>query len=47
LPSDAAVFIARFGIVLAGNDVAHTAQPLLPIASAHEQALAQQWMAQP
>jgi hypothetical protein len=47
LPADAAIFIARFGIVLAGNDAAHAAQPLLPIASAHERALAQQWMAQP
>jgi hypothetical protein len=33
--------------MFAGNDVAHTAQPQLPIASAHEQALARQWIAQP
>ena len=44
--ADAAIFIARLGMVLAGNGVAHTAQPLLPVASAHERALAQQWMAQ-
>jgi hypothetical protein len=47
LPADAAIFIARFGMVLAGNDVAHAAQPQFPVASAHERALAQQWMAQP
>ena len=46
LPVGAAIFIVRFGMVLAGNDAAHTAQPLLPVASAHELALAQQWMAQ-
>jgi hypothetical protein len=47
LPAGTAIFIVRFGIVLAGNAVAHTAQPLLPVASAHERALAQQWMTQP
>jgi hypothetical protein len=47
LPADAAIFIARFGMVLAGNAAAHTAQPQLPIASAHEQLLAQQWIALP
>jgi hypothetical protein len=46
LPADAAIYIVRFGIVLAGNDVAHAAQPLLPVASAHERALAQQWVTQ-
>ena len=45
-PADVAILIVRFGIVLAGNDVAHTAHPLLPVASAHERALAQQWMTQ-
>ena len=46
LPADAAIFIARFGMVLAGNDAAHAAQPQFPVASAHERALAQQWIAQ-
>ena len=41
----AAIFIARCGVVLAGNDAAHTAQPQLPLASAHERALATQWLA--
>jgi hypothetical protein len=47
LPADAALFIIRFGMVLAGNAAAHAAQPLLPVASAHERALARQWMTQP
>jgi hypothetical protein len=34
-------------MVLAGNAAAHTAQPQLPIASTHEQLLAQQWIALP
>lgn len=45
LPAGAAIFIARCGVVLAGNDAAHTAQPQLPLASAHERALATQWLA--
>jgi hypothetical protein len=47
LPADAALFIVRCGLVLAGNDAAHTAQPRFPVASAHERALAQQWMTPP
>ncbi len=46
LPPDTAIFVSRFGVVLAGNDAAHAAQPQLPVAGAHERALAQQWIAQ-
>jgi hypothetical protein len=47
LPADAALFIYRFGLVLAGNPLAHKAQPQLPLATAHEQALALEWLPNP
>jgi hypothetical protein len=37
----------RFGVLLAVNNVAHHLFPFLPVASAYEKQLAQQWTTQP
>jgi hypothetical protein len=44
LPPDAALYIYRLGVVLAGSPAAHAARPQLPLATARERALALQWL---
>ncbi len=43
IPADAAVYMYRFGVVLAGNALAHQQQPQLPLATDHERVLALRW----
>jgi hypothetical protein len=45
-PGAPALFLERFGVLLAANDAAHSLWPDLPVADASEQALAQQLAAQ-
>jgi hypothetical protein len=47
LPPDAALFIYRLGVVLAGSPAAHAARPQLPLATTYERALALQWLQNP
>lgn len=44
LAGDAALYIYRYGVILAGNDLAHRQQPTFPLATDHERALALLWL---
>ncbi len=47
LPADASVFIYRFGVILAGNDLAHQQQPQFAVATAQERIAALEWFNPP